>query len=182
MNALRWCLPGGAAAILVAGLLSPPATLAKGPTFRLSEMTPGDLGFASSRRPRCTITGTQGPDKDLRGTIGPDVICGFRGNDDIYARQGADVVFGGRGDDVLVGRSGGDRLLGGRGWDFIMGRGGKDLHAGQRGQDCLAASDFRSGDVVNGGSSSRDHYTSDPGDRLVDVEVNNLRCRNPYDS
>ena len=93
----------------------------------------------SAERPECTITGTSGSDQDLRGTAEPNVICGFGGDDQVFARQGADSVFGGRGADTLVGRSGGDQMYGGRGDDFIIGRGGLDLLSGQAGRDCLAA-------------------------------------------
>jgi len=92
----------------------------------------------TAQRLDCTITGTPGNDDDVRGTPEPDVICGFGGQDQIFARLGADVVYGGRGVDTLVGRSGKDRLYGGRGDDMIIGRGGLDVHSGQRGRDCLA--------------------------------------------
>ena len=132
----------------------------------------------AAQRPDCTITGTPGNDDDLRGTPKPDVICGFGGRDQIFARQGADVVYGGRGADSLVGRSGRDRLYGGRGDDMIIGRGGLDLHSGQRGRDCLAAEEQTRrdrGDTLRGGRG-RDHYSADPGDLILTAEVPNLRC------
>lgn len=130
-------------------------------------------------RPRCTIMGTSGDDVELRGTPGPDVICGFGGDDEIWARQGADIVYGGRGSDILVGGSGKDRLYGGRGDDFIDGSYGDDLLSGQSGRDCLAASEGTrqdNGDIVRGGPSRRDHYSADPGDVIIDAEIHNLRC------
>jgi Ca2+-binding RTX toxin-like protein len=122
------------------------------------------------QRPDCTIMGTAGDDEDLRGTPEPDVICGFGGRDQIFARQGADVVYGGRGR---------DQLFGGRGDDTIIGRGGLDLHSGQGGRDCLAAEERTRrdrGDVVRGGLGRRDHYSADPGDLIFTAEVPNLRC------
>jgi Ca2+-binding RTX toxin-like protein len=134
-------------------------------------------GSAGNERPECTVVGTPRDDDELRGTIEPDVICGFGGDDLIFARQGADIVFGGRGHDAVLGRSGKDRLYGGRGVDFLIGRGGLDLHVGQRGRDCLAAAEDMtrdSGDVLRGGAG-RDHYSIDPGDIVRSAEVANLR-------
>ena len=82
--------------------------------------------FNSSPRP-CTITGTPRADR-LRGTRGPDVVCGLGGNDTIDARDGDDTVFGdagddridgGDGDDTLYGGEGDDRADGGRGFDVV---------------------------------------------------------------
>jgi hypothetical protein len=38
--------------------------------------------------PQCTVIGTPRDDDELRGTTEPDVICGFGGDDMIFARQG----------------------------------------------------------------------------------------------
>jgi hypothetical protein len=130
-----------------------------------------------NERPPCTVVGTPSDDDELRGTTEPDVICGFGGDDMIFARQGADIVFGGRGHDAVLGRSGKDRLYGGRGVDFLIGRGGKDLLVGQGGRDCLAAAEdttIDTGDVLRGGVG-RDHYSIDPGDVVHSAEVANLR-------
>lgn len=71
---------------------------------------------SSSSAPRCTITGTPGPDA-LRGTRGPDVICGRGGRDQITGGRGVDRILGGPGADHLVGGPGKDALLGGKGND-----------------------------------------------------------------
>jgi phosphodiesterase/alkaline phosphatase D-like protein len=68
------------------------------------------------RRLRCTIVGTNGPDR-LVGTGRRDVICGL---------GGADVLVGRGGDDVLAGGPGNDYLLPGAGRDVVLGAGGND--------------------------------------------------------
>jgi Ca2+-binding RTX toxin-like protein len=87
----------------------------------------------------CTIIGTERSEL-LRGTPGPDVICGFGGNDRIYG-------FGG--DDILLGGEGNDRIYGGDGDDRAMGGPGRDLINGNLGVDVLEGGDDR--DTINGG-------------------------------
>jgi Ca2+-binding RTX toxin-like protein len=54
---------------------------------------------AGSTHPRCTITGTNGPDTIL-GTSGNDVICGL-GNDYLDGGAGHDTLLGGPGNDYI---------------------------------------------------------------------------------
>jgi Ca2+-binding RTX toxin-like protein len=99
--------------------------------------------FGTASRPRdergralrCTIAGTNGPDR-LVGTRGRDVICGLGGGDVLVGRGGDDVLAGGPGADYLVPGNGRDRVLGGAGNDFVVARGGGvDLVFGGPGRD-----------------------------------------------
>ncbi len=67
----------------------------------------------------CTRIGSWGRDH-LRGTPGPDVLCGLDGDDDLRGLAGADVLYGGSGDDRLVGGAGRDTFRGGLGRDQIL--------------------------------------------------------------
>jgi purple acid phosphatase-like protein/hemolysin type calcium-binding protein len=88
------------------------------------------------RRPlRCTIVGTNGPDR-LVGTRRRDVICGLGGADVLVGRGGDDILSGGPGDDVLRPGAGRDKALGDGGNDLIEARDGRrDLLYGGRGAD-----------------------------------------------
>jgi hypothetical protein len=99
--------------------------------------------FGTASRPRdergralrCTIVGTNGPDR-LVGTRGRDVICGLGGADVLVGRAGNDVLVGGPGGDYLVPGAGRDRIIGGSGNDFVAARGGgADLVFGGLGND-----------------------------------------------
>ncbi|HEY7345844.1 MAG TPA: hypothetical protein VH620_09800, partial [Gaiella sp.] len=99
--------------------------------------------FGTASRPRdergralrCTIVGTNGPDR-LVGTRGRDVICGLGGADVLVGRAGNDVLVGGPGGDYLVPGAGRDRIIGGSGNDFVAARGGgADLVFGGPGND-----------------------------------------------
>jgi hypothetical protein len=74
---------------------------------------------------RCTIVGTNGPDR-LVGTGRRDVICGLGGADVLVGRGGDDVLSGGPGNDYLLPGQGRDRVLGDAGNDFV---GARDGHA-----------------------------------------------------
>jgi len=119
--------------------------------------TGSDASFATPPRPldplgrpvRCTIVGTQGPDR-IRGTKGRDVICGLGGNDVILGRGGNDTIYGGPGSDTLDGGAGNDVLRGGAGNDTFRARDGRR-------------------DVVEGGRGT-DTAIADRTDRLVSVE------------
>jgi phosphodiesterase/alkaline phosphatase D-like protein len=104
---------------------------------------------AAGRPIRCTLVGTQGPDR-LRGTIGRDVICGLGGNDRIEGLDGADVLIGGPGDDRLVGSDGNDVLVGGAGRDEVVGGVGADHLEGGEGLDRLLGGPGN--DMLLGGS------------------------------
>ncbi len=88
--------------------------------------------FGTAARPRdergrllrCTIVGTNGPDR-LFGTGRRDVICGLGGADVLVARGGDDILSGGPGNDYLVPGPGRDRALGDAGNDFVGARDGR---------------------------------------------------------
>jgi Ca2+-binding RTX toxin-like protein len=82
MGFLRWLTGGAIAALLLAVVPAPAAT----------------------------ISGTGGPDV-LQGTSGKDSMYGKRGNDRLFGLRGNDRLNGGPGRDVLDGGGGADRLL-----------------------------------------------------------------------
>ena len=99
--------------------------------------------FGTAARPRdergrvvrCTIVGTNGPDR-LIGTRRRDVICGLGGADVLVGRGADDVLVGGPGADYFVPGAGRDRVLGGFGNDFVLARDGKtDILMGGSGYD-----------------------------------------------
>ena len=127
-------LPAGSAGSRVSirvGGLAPGARY----TFRLvatnlvGTATGPNASFGTAARPldergrpiRCSIVGTNGPDR-LVGTRGRDVICGLGGNDVIVGLGGDDVLVGGPGADYAVPGAGRDRVLGGLGNDFVLAR------------------------------------------------------------
>lgn len=88
--------------------------------------------FGTAARPRdehgrllrCTIVGTNGPDR-LVGSGRRDVICGLGGSDVLVGRGGDDILVGGPGNDYLVPGAGRDRALGDAGNDFVGARDGR---------------------------------------------------------
>jgi Ca2+-binding RTX toxin-like protein len=105
--------------------------------------TGSTASFGTATRPRdergrvvrCTIVGTNGPDR-LMGTSRRDVICGLGGADVLVGRGADDVLVGGPGGDYFVPGLGRDRVLGGLGNDFVLARDGKtDILIGGSGYD-----------------------------------------------
>jgi Ca2+-binding RTX toxin-like protein len=105
--------------------------------------TGGNATFGTAARPRdergrllrCTIAGTNGPDR-LVGTPRRDVICGLGGNDVVVGLGGDDILVGGPGSDYLVPGAGHDRVLGGLGNDLVLARDGRaDIVLGGLGFD-----------------------------------------------
>ena len=103
--------------------------------------------FGTASRPRdergrvlrCTIVGTNGPDR-LVGTPRRDVICGLGGSDVLIGRGADDVLAGGPGSDYAVPGTGRDRVLGGSGNDFVVARDGlRDVVFGGFGYDRVRA-------------------------------------------
>jgi phosphodiesterase/alkaline phosphatase D-like protein len=99
--------------------------------------------FGTASRPRdergrllrCTIVGTNGPDR-LVGTSRRDVICGLGGADMLVGLGRDDVLVGGPGADYLRPGPGRDRVLGGPGSDFVAARdGARDVVLGGGGRD-----------------------------------------------
>jgi hypothetical protein len=105
--------------------------------------TGASASFGTAARPRdehgrplrCTIVGTNGPDR-LVGTGRRDVICGLGGADVLVGRGGDDVLVGGPGNDYLLPGAGRDTVLAGGGNDFVAARDGhKDRIVGGYGAD-----------------------------------------------
>ena len=111
-------------------------------------------GSAAPDGARCTINGTNGANV-LRGTARADVICGRGGKDTIRALGGNDTIDGGAGNDTIIGGPGRDVMVGGAGNDAFFAAG-----------DGL--------DRINGGAG-RDRATFDRTDRLLAVEIRQLR-------
>jgi Ca2+-binding RTX toxin-like protein len=84
-----------------------------------------------------TIAGTEGRDRPLEGTGGPDVIAALGGKDRVKALGGKDVVCGAKGKDKLKGAKGKDKLKGAKGRDVLNGGKGKDKLKGAKGRDVL---------------------------------------------
>ena len=112
-------------------------------TNAVGTTTGGNATFGTAARPRdergrllrCTIAGTNGPDR-LVGTRRRDVICGLGGNDVVVGLGGDDVLVGGPGSDYLVPGAGRDRVLGGLGNDLVLARDGRaDIVLGGLGFD-----------------------------------------------
>ena len=88
--------------------------------------TGSSASFGTAARPRdehgrllrCTIVGTNGPDR-LVGTGRRDVICGLGGADVLVGRGGNDVLVGGPGNDYALPGTGRDVVLAGAGNDFV---------------------------------------------------------------
>ena len=84
---------------------------------------------------RCTIVGTNGPDR-LVGTWRRDVICGLGGADMLIGLGKDDILVGGPGNDYLRPGSGRDRVLCGAGNDYVAARdGAADVVLGGPGRD-----------------------------------------------
>jgi Ca2+-binding RTX toxin-like protein len=79
------------------------------PTYELTGITIGDDDGARcpghARLPGAHVVGTPRPDK-LKGTAGPNVLCGLGGDDRMNGRGGRDVLFGGADDDTISARDG----------------------------------------------------------------------------
>ena len=130
-----WCSRAGATRVSIrVGGLSPGARY----SFRIvatnvvGTATGTNASFGTAARPRdergrlvrCTIVGTNGPDR-LVGTRGRNVICGLGGNDVIVGLGGDDLLVGGPGADYVVPGAGRDRILGGLGNDLVLARDGR---------------------------------------------------------
>jgi Ca2+-binding RTX toxin-like protein len=71
----------------------------------------------------------------IGGSIAPEVISGYGGNDVIVALDGNDTVSGDAGDDDVNGNIGDDRVSGGDGADIVRGGKGNDTIWGDAGND-----------------------------------------------
>ena len=97
----------------------------------------------------CTIEGTQGDDRLIEGTGGPDVICGLGGQDKIKAYGGDDVIYGGPGRDLIYDHGGKDTVWGGSGGDELRAGSHDDRVHGGNGNDAISLE--RGADVAWGG-------------------------------
>ena len=97
----------------------------------------------------CTIEGTQGDDRLIEGTSGPDVICGLGGQDKIKGYGGDDVIYGGRGRDLIYDHGGEDTVWGGSGGDELRAGSHDDRVHGGSGNDGISLQ--RGSDVAWGG-------------------------------
>ncbi|MBA2293883.1 MAG: hypothetical protein H0W16_01995 [Actinobacteria bacterium] len=152
----------GAFTSRTAAVVLPPATIARRVALRVSGLSPGSrytfrvvavnavgtttsaaASFGTATRPRdergkivrCTIVGTNGPDR-LVGNRGRNVICGLGGNDVLVGLGADDLILGGPGADYIIPGIGRDHVLGGLGNDFVLARDGRtDLVLGGLGFD-----------------------------------------------
>jgi len=153
---------GGALTARTAAVRLPASGSATRVSFRLTGLAPGrrygfrivaasaagtatgtTSSFGTAARPRddrgrllrCTVVGTNGPDR-LVGTSRRDVICGLGGADMLIGLGKDDILVGGPGNDYLRPGGGRDRVLGGAGNDFVAARdGAADVVMGGPGND-----------------------------------------------
>ena len=77
------------------------------------------------------ITGGEGDDDLLRGSVGNDIIDAGPGEDTLDAQDGDDVLRGGPGNDSLAAGGGADSIDGGAGIDIMNGSEGDDTFLAQ---------------------------------------------------
>lgn len=146
----------------------------------------GSAPHSQYEDPTCTIRGTNGDDgtsaNPLKGTNGPDVICGFGGNDIIDGMDGDDRIEGGPGNDTIYGGDGTDTIEGQGGMDTIFGGPGADNIRGDTSDDRIYANDTantndNATDTINGGGGNDPcSYTVPPAafpDTVTNCEVIN---------
>jgi Ca2+-binding RTX toxin-like protein len=153
---------GGALTARTSALRLPASSSATSVSFRLTGLAPGrrygfrviaasaagtatgaTATFGTAARPRddhgrvlrCTLVGTNGPDR-LVGTGRRDVICGLGGADLLIGLGRDDILVGGPGADYLRPGGGRDRVLCGAGNDYVAARdGAADVIFGGSGRD-----------------------------------------------
>ncbi len=87
------------------------------------------------------VSGGEGND-NLRGGAGPDVFSGGAGNDALDGNTGDDNLDGGSGNDTITGRTGNDTIIGGSGIDSMT---------GSSEDDTFFAIDAEADSVISGG-------------------------------
>jgi Ca2+-binding RTX toxin-like protein len=110
------------------------------------------------------IDGGPGTD-ELVGSTDPDKLYGREGNDTINAQDGVDLLDGGPGNDFLTASEGNDTVIGGPGADSLSGGYGDDLLDGDDGE---ADTSF------NGGPGTDTLYYDaglDPSSSAVEVKI-----------
>jgi hypothetical protein len=124
----------------------------------------GDLSFAVEDADRALLGGTvvtaEGPDCDVVGTEGDDVL---------FAEPGGSVVCGLGGNDILHGGPGDDTLLGGPGDDLLMASAGNDVLDGGEGRDTVSFADAPAGIRADLQSGTALGWGSDRLERIEDV-------------
>lgn len=123
---LRYLAPATVAALACAAIATS-AGAATTPTCHGFPVTTAKSSGEITGTARRDVIRLTGP-ATVRSGAGPDIICGSRFADRIYAGSGDDVVLGGKGH---------DRIHGGAGRDSIFGEGGNDHLYGGLGRDTL---------------------------------------------
>jgi Ca2+-binding RTX toxin-like protein len=153
---------------------------ANGSLLNLHDMSPGfDLG---SPLPT-DMTGGGAVSINSGGEIGPEVIVGTGGADEIHAGDNDNLIYGYGGDDTIFANGSADEVRGGSGYDYIKGGGGGDtLFAGpdggslwgDDGNDTLYAGDDgaslwggANNDTLRGGEGRDTLYGDDGNDSLA---------------
>jgi Ca2+-binding RTX toxin-like protein len=108
------------------------------------------------------ITGGEGDDDLLRGSIGNDTIDGGPGTDVLDAQEGDDILRAGAGDDTLGGGGGADSIEGGPGIDTMNGSDGDDTF--------LAADDEADATISGGGGFDTAYIDTGVDPRPITVE------------
>ena len=114
------------------------------------------------------IAGTEDADPYVEGTVGDDILLGFKGNDIVYGRAGNDTLHGGDDDDYLYGEAGKDILYGGKGKDYLYGGVGDDNLYGGDGNDILFGD--AGSDTLNGGAGDDEIHGGTGNDTLYGGE------------
>ncbi|WP_305125246.1 calcium-binding protein [Streptomyces odontomachi] len=107
-----------------------------------------------------TVLGGSGNDM----VMGPGVLYGGDGMDDLMGDDGNQQMWGGRGDDMIEGYGGDDVVYGGPGDDHAMGGDGRDIVLGGPGDDTL---DGEGGDDLVSGGPGNDTVEGGPGRDIV---------------
>ena len=112
------------------------------------------------------ITGTNGNDLSLNGTVAANTIRALDGHDTVNAGNGGDTVYGGNGSDTINGGQGDDLLYGQAGNDIIHGDGQNDQIWGGSGDDQIFG-DNQDDQTLWGGSGSDTISGGDGVDRIA---------------
>ena len=120
---------------------------------------------------------SEGSDRLIKGTPGPDFINGQGSPEEISFSDWGDEIFGKQGDDVIRGGSGSDHLGGGKGNDLLVGGGRHDYLWGKADDDSLHGgdgNDFLHGgggdDTLHGGNGN-DYLEGDYGNNVFNEHI-----------
>ena len=118
------------------------------------------------------LSGTDGDENRLDGTLAGDAIALAGGNDRSSAGDGDDCVDGGPGNDGLSGNAGGDLVQGMAGDDSVFGRANDDRLSGNDGDDRVIGGE---GDDRVFGREGNDRLSGNAGEDLIRGAVGNER-------